>query len=72
MQLFAFAVRSGLIDAYQVVRDRLGRRTWTIPRARTKTDRGDHFVPLSDLAVELLREQHDLTGVRLCIAAKGL
>lgn len=37
--------------------------TWTIPAARMKVkDNGDHVVPLSRQAVELLRETHRVTG----------
>jgi integrase len=39
----------------------LGKRLWTIPAARMKMrdsqDRGDHIVPLSDAAVEILRDR---------------
>ena len=38
---------------------------WTIPAARLKIrGRGDHIVPLSRQAVEILRAQHELSGHR--------
>jgi len=41
---------------------------WTIPGPRTKTFK-DHVVPLSDLAVEILEEQLQLTGGRRWVFA---
>jgi len=35
---------------------------WTIPKARTKTKRADHLVPLSRQAIEVLLELQPVTG----------
>ncbi len=35
---------------------------WTIPSEDTKSDRGDHVVPLNRLAVEIINEMHQIDG----------
>jgi integrase len=35
---------------------------WTIPSDNTKSDRGDHVVPLNRLAVEIINEMHHIDG----------
>jgi integrase len=59
-------VRTGELRQAQWSEFDLDAQRWTVPEARMKMkDRGDHIVPLSTQAVELLRELREINGVPL-------